>query len=90
MAVRSQGVVPIMRLVTLEGAQLGVTLTRHPKTGVMCLSFTDERGRRVAMVPRESVLGMRERLWQLAAGDGASYTLGPVDIAMVRKLASAA
>jgi hypothetical protein len=75
-----------VQVVTLEGARLGVARVRHPTSGVQCLSFTNPDGRRVALVSRESVTDLRQRLWQLSAADGVSYTLGPVDIAVVRNL----
>jgi hypothetical protein len=78
---------PSVQIETLEGDRLGVARVRHPTSGVQCLSFTGPEGRRVALVPRQSITDVRQRLWQLAATDGASYTLGPVDLAMLRKLA---
>lgn len=88
MTVKSFVSAPRVHVVTLEGARLGVAKVRHPTSGVECLSFTNPDGRRVALVPRESVTGLRQRLWRLSAADGVTYTLGPVDIAVVRNLAA--
>lgn len=77
-----------VHVVTLEGARLGVAVVRHPTSGAACLSFTSPDGRRVALVARESVTDLRQRLWQLSEANGMTYTLGPVDIAVVRNLAA--
>ena len=77
-----------IQVVTLEGARLGVARVRHPSSGVQCLAFTTPEGRRVALVARDAVTDLRTRLWCLAATDGSSYTLGPIDIAVVRNLAA--
>ncbi|MGD9960378.1 hypothetical protein [Nocardioides sp.] len=61
---------------------------RHPTSGAQCLAFSTLEGRRVALVARETVSDLRQRLWQLTAPDGSSYTLGPIDIAVVRNLAA--
>jgi len=88
MATTSLDGAPTVHVLTLEGARLAVSKVRHPRSGVPCLSFTDREGRRVALVPREAVTSLRQRVWQLSAKDGASYTLGPVDIAVLRNLAA--
>lgn len=77
-----------VQIITLEGERLAVARVRHPSSGLPCLSFSTSDGRRVALVSRETVSGLRQRLWQLAATDGGSYTLGPIDIAVVRNLAA--
>jgi len=77
----------LMELVTLEGVQLSVAKVRHPRTQVSCLAFSNQDGRVLAVVPRELVAGVRDRLWQLSTKDGASYTLGPVDVALMRRYA---
>ncbi len=77
-----------MSLETLEGDRLGVSRVRHPTSGVQCLSFTGPEGRRVALIPNKSISDVRSRVWQVTVTNGASYTLGPVDMAMLRKLAS--
>ncbi len=77
-----------VQIVTLEGTRLGVARVQHPTSGVLCLSFTTPEGRRVALVAREVVTHLRQRLWQISAADGSSYTLGPIDIAVVRNLAA--
>ncbi|CUR57055.1 hypothetical protein NOCA2390009 [metagenome] len=78
----------IVQIVTLEGTRLAVARVRHPSSGVQCLAFTTSEGRRIALVAREAVTDLRTRLWQLTATDGSSYTLGPIDIAVVRNLAA--
>ena len=77
-----------VQVVTLEGARLAVARVRHPSSGVQCLSFSNPDGDRLALVPRASVRQHRQRLWRFRAVDGASYTLGPIDMAVLRRLAS--
>ncbi len=77
-----------VQIVTLEGARLGVARVRHPSSGAQCLAFTTPEGRRVALVARDAVSDLRTRLWRLTAADGSSYTLGPIDIAVLRNLAA--
>jgi hypothetical protein len=88
MATKSFVFAPRVHVVTLEGARLGVARVRHPASGAQCLSFTNPDGRRVALVSRESVTDLRQRLWKVSATDGVTHTLGPVDIAVLRNLAS--
>lgn len=78
---------PTIQVVTLEGKRLRVARVRHPSSGVQCLAFSNHDGDRVALIPGKSVREHRQRLWRLAATDGASYTLGPIDLAVLRRLA---
>jgi hypothetical protein len=80
--------VPNMHLETLEGHRLGVSRVQHPTSGTHCLSFTGPEGRRVALVSNKVISGLRQRVWKMTAPNGSTYTLGPVDMAMLRKLAS--
>jgi hypothetical protein len=88
MAVTPSNAPQTVHITTIEGARLGVARVRHPTSGVQCLAFTTMEGRRLALVPRDTISDLRQRLWQLSAVDGNSYTLGPIDIAVVRKLAA--
>ena len=87
MSARSSRLPSSVHVVTLEGARLGVARVRHPTTGVQCLAFSGPDGSQVALVPRESVTSVRKRLWQFTANDGRAYTLGPIDLAVLRRLA---
>jgi hypothetical protein len=78
---------PTLHIETLEGDRLGVSRVRHPASGVQCLSFTGPEGRRVALVPSKAIMDVRQRVWRVASTTG-TYTLGPVDMAMLRKLAA--
>ncbi|CUR58676.1 hypothetical protein NOCA2530035 [metagenome] len=87
MTVMSYNAAPTVHLETLEGERLGVSRVRHPSSGIQCLSFTGPEGRRVALVPSKAIMSVRQRVWQVASTAG-TYTLGPVDMAMLRKLAA--
>jgi len=86
-SVRESGM--LIQLVTLEGVQLSVGRVRHPRTQVACLAFSNQEGRILAVVPREIVAAVRDRLWRLATKDGVIHTLGPVDVAVLRRYARA-
>jgi hypothetical protein len=79
----------LVQLVTLEGARLNVARVRHPRTQVACLAFSNPEGHVVAVVPRELVASVRDRLWQVSSKDGFKHTLGPVDVALLRRFARA-
>ncbi len=77
-----------VHLETLEGVRVRVSRARHPATGADCLVFAGPGGQRLALHSNRSIAARRDRVWQMSVTDGASYTLGPVDMARLRKLAS--
>ena len=80
--------VATVQIETLEGVRLGVSQVQHPTSGVRCLSFTGPEGRRVALVSRQLVSEVRQRVWQVCVSNGTSYTVGPVDMARLRRFAA--